>query len=149
MSLKKKKINIMMTKEELIKAAKQLEEIRSLQRLKYNKKKEQENLLNKKIEEKNLDDVIVKEYQENLDKKSEEKNNGIKDSYMDCLCPENEIPIIHSEILNESFIIILSIFEDQPNDFVKNSIINQFYNKVNITNVDELFTFYISIMFDL
>ena len=119
----------------------QIKEIREAHRLKYNKKIEQEEIENKK-----LDNIrLQKERHEN--ERQEELMCKKHQEYLDSLdalnkesnCPENNIPI------NESVIIISSIFEEQSFDFVQNSIINYLYDSINKSNFDELYIFYISI----
>ena len=89
---------------------KQLEKIRSLQRFKYNKKMKKlrgKRLQKEKHENERLEKIMLKEY---LDKKSDEEN-------------ETEIPMNHLDFLNDSLVIIVSIFEEQTYDFVQNTII--------------------------
>ena len=176
--------NIIIDNDKIEQSRKQLEEIRLLKSLKYNKKIEQECLEKNKQEQEHYrlekikqeylekekleeirlynerqvklkaDELISKEHQEYLDRISNEENKGIKDSYTECLCPENEtiIPMNHSDILNDSLVIILSIFENtmnsflnDPQSFIQNLIINPFYQQINNTSIDNLYTFYISI----
>jgi hypothetical protein len=144
---------------------KQLEEIRQIQSLKYNKKIEQEQLEEKKLKEISLheeklenekleqikaEEQIIKDHQEYLDKRSREDNKNNTEISINHLEDLNDLPINHLEDLNDSLVIINSIFEDscQDNDshvFVQETIINPFYNLVNNSNNDDLYTFYISI----
>jgi hypothetical protein len=131
----------------------QMEEIRAIHRLKYQKKKEQEfknvhdtEYVSKtdQITEQEIDTKIYN-MQEKLETHQEylEKNDSIKDSYTECLCPEDTYPIPINQ--SESFIIIFSIFEDIPQEYVQKEIIDHFYNQVNNSDLDDLYTFYISI----
>lgn len=129
--------------------SKQLEEVRLLQKLKYTKKKEQEQLEknklerleNERLEKIKAEEKMLKEHQEYLDKRSKENN---KNSYS---CPESEteIPMNHLDCLNDSLVIIISIFEEQSYDFVQNTIITPFYHQINKSSFGDLYTFYISI----
>jgi hypothetical protein len=116
---------------------------------------------NQEIKEKQIhhDDREIKEEQIKHDDQYYFEKYGVnkgKDSYIDCLCPENEIkiPMNHSELLNDSFVIIFSIFDkvsyqteflNGVHDFVQNTIINHLYYQINNSPIDELFTFYVSI----
>jgi hypothetical protein len=127
---------------------KQIEEIRNIQKFKYQKMLEQKQKHEPEPEpEPDQDkkpvhesDVELKQYQEYLD-----KNDSIKDSYTECLCPENTYPINQSDINSELFVIIFSIFEDIPIEYVQKEIIDHFYNQINNSDLDDLYTFYISI----
>jgi len=137
----------------------QIEEIREIQRLKYQKKKELEN------KNDNIDEHVVEQIQkpkidhdvQTKDKTIEkhqdylEKNYKVKDSYTECLCPEDTYPEdtypedTYPVNQSESFIIIFSIFEDIPQEYVQKEIIDHFYNQINHSDLDDSYTFYISI----
>jgi hypothetical protein len=125
---------------------KQIEEIRNIQKFKYQKmlelKHEHEHEHEPDQDKKPVleSDVELKQYQEYLD-----KNDSIKDSYTECLCPEDTYPINQSDINSELFVIIFSIFEDIPIEYVQKEIIDHFYNQINNSDLDDLYTFYISI----
>lgn len=129
----------------------QIKEIREAQRLKYNKKIEQEEIENEKLDNIRLqkesheneriekirqEELMCKKHQEYLDSLDVLNKEKI---YNDRICPDNNLPI------NESVIIIFSIFEEQSCDFVQNSILNHLHTSINNSNFDELYTFYISI----
>ena len=67
-----------------------------------------------------------------MDKRSDEEN-------------ETEIPMNHLDFLNDSLVIIVSIFEEKTYDFVQNTIITPFYQQINKSSFGDLYTFYISI----
>lgn len=125
---------------------KQIEEIRAIQKLKYQKMLDEKQTHEpdytqdkKPVYE---SDIQLKQHQEYL-----EKNNDIKDSYTECLCPEDTYPISinQSNTNSDSFIIIFSIFEDIPPEYIQKEIIDHFYDIINNSDLDDLYTFYISI----
>jgi len=121
---------------------KQLEEIRLEKSKKYNKKIEQEELsksrqnteLLQKQHEHNLEELKIKSHQQQLEKENEATKTDIDQEY-----------------LNETIIMIVSIFEDNNHnesnisDFVKNEIVYNFYHRIINTNIDDLNSFYIFI----
>jgi hypothetical protein len=127
----------------------QIEEIRAIQRLKYEKKKELESKNDHVVEQKQEHKIehVVQQKDKTLEKHQEylEKNNTIKNSYTECLCPEDTYPINQLDTNSESFIIIFSIFEDIPPEYVQKEIIDHFYDQINNSDLDNLYTFYISI----
>jgi hypothetical protein len=116
---------------------KQLEEIRLEKSKQYNKKIEQEErqiqLNNEKQHKHNLEELEIKNHQLQLEKEK----------------TKNDIPMIHEEYLDESILMIVSMFEDNNeiniSEFVKNKIVYNFYYKMMDTDIDNSYSFYIFI----
>ena len=153
---------------------KQLEEIRLLKSQKYNKKMEvkEHKILDKEHnfdDQKILDNKIKKERDDqevknkieqtkllNEHEKIVEELNNVKDNNIlnETITDHQptltlDKPMNHSTILNDSFVIIFSLFDEDnyeefnTQDFVQ-SIIDNFYNCIT-TNRTDIYTFYVSI----
>jgi len=132
------------------------------------KKLEQEK---ERLDKNRLEELEIKEYQDKLNqeeleilrlkkleeyesdglnnieketKKMRQENNLEQESYIN-------IPLNHQEYIDYSHSIIVSLFDEDINEdcnineFVKNYILYHFYEKIQNTNNDNLYIFYISI----
>ena len=132
---------------------KQLEEIRLLKSQRYNKKmaaeemKEQTNI---QVSQQDINDDSLKTFEE-LENINENSSSSDDEAIMNHQTKLNsEKPIDHLTILNDSFVTIFSLFdEDNYEDYNTQKfiqfIIDDFYNSIKKSNIDDLYTFYVSI----
>ena len=145
----------------------QLNEMRQKKHQEYLKRLELEEFEEKKLEkeriEKNrLEDLEIKEYQDKLYQEELEALRQKKlEEYEETLLkkPDNynpeqvdiNIPFQHREYIDYSYSVIISLFDEDNNEgrnmdeFVKNYILYYFYEKIQNTNIDDLYIFYVSI----
>lgn len=139
----------------------QLEEIRIKKNIEYNKKLERKLLEEKEQCDKEQHDKEQCDKEQHEKEQLEKLNNNFENlrikkhqEYLDGLSEKHDdkikIPVNHLEYINDSFVIIYSIFEEKieefnTQNFVQNNILDKFYQQILISNLNNLYTFYVSI----
>jgi hypothetical protein len=119
-------------------------------------KKHQEYLHQAQLEEIQIKKKLEREYseKEQVEIKKLEQITQEQNKKTNILEETKETPIFnniqilpeHLDYINESLIIILSIFEEENfESFIKEEILNKFYQQIHNSDLNDLYIFYVSI----